>query len=243
MSAAPMQAIQPWLGVAIDEKVTAGVSIKAVLDNTPAQKAGLQAEDLIQAIDDSKVNNRQELMDVLRNKGVGHAVTVHFKRKGKDEKRNLKLEALPDATDLVKRQLLNKAAPAFSITTVLDNKVITEKDLIGKVTILEFWATWCPACRSAIPRLNEWTVQHKNVQIIGITDEDADLVKRFLRNEKINYTIALDREGKIQTSYQMGSIPAFILIDQKGYVREVTIGAGEYLNQLIRKAEQLTGKL
>ena len=240
--AAPMQQIQPWLGVAVDEKVKDGVMIKVVLEQTPAEKAGLLGGDLITAVDEVKVKNRNELMEVLRSKGVGHSVTVLFKRQGKEEKKILKLEALPDSLDLLRRQLLDKPALAFELVDVADKKAIKNQDLLGKVIILEFWATWCPACRSAIPQLNRWAKKHKNISIIGVSDEPEETIKNFLKSEKVHYTMAMDTQGKIQSDYQISSIPAFILIDQKGVIRDLTLGAGDYLETLIQKAELLAAK-
>jgi thiol-disulfide isomerase/thioredoxin len=240
LNAAPLQQAQPWLGVAIDEKGKGGLLIKSVLNKTPAEKAGLQSGDMITAIDASPVRSRDELMGILRSKGVGNSVTVHFNRQGKAEKKTLKLEALPDRVEMMTRQVLDKPLPPFKVVTVSDRKALTNANLSGKVTILEFWATWCPACRAAIPRINQWAPAHAKVQVIGITDENEELVKEFLKTEKMNYTIAIDAEQNLQTALQVGSIPTFLLVDSKGVVRDIALGAGDYLEALLKKAENLS---
>lgn len=240
LSAAPLQQAQPWLGVAIDEKGKGGVLIKSVLSKTPAEKAGLQSGDLITAIDATSVQSREDLMAALRSKGVGNSVTVHFTRQGKVEKKTLKLEALPDRVELMHKQVMDKALPPFKVVTISDRKTISNANLMGKVSIVEFWATWCPACRAAIPRINEWTKSHPNVQIIGITDETEELVKEFLKKEKMNYTVAIDADQSLQTALQVGSIPTFLLVDAKGVVRDIALGAGDYLETLLKKAERMS---
>jgi thiol-disulfide isomerase/thioredoxin len=242
LSAAPLQEMQPWLGVAIDEKGVGGILIKTVISNTPAEKAGLQSGDILTAIDTTAVKNRDELMSILRSKGVGNTVTVHFTRQGQVAKKSLKLEALPDRLELMQKQVLDKPLPAFSAMNLADRKAITQQNLLGKVTILEFWATWCPACRSAIPRLNQWAKTQKNIQIIAVTDEKEELVREFLKTEKIDYTVAIDSQQKLQTELQVGSIPTFLLIDSKGVVRDLSLGAGDYLEALIKKAEKLDAR-
>lgn len=236
--AAQMQEAQPWLGVAIEENPK-GVLIKAVLENTPAQRAGLHEGDLILKIDQSPVHKRDELLAILRGKGVGNSVTVHFQRQGKQLEEKLKLEALPDSLELVRRQLLNKEAPAFDLVSLVDKTPIKSSDFKNQVLILEFWATWCPACRSAIPRLNEWAKAHKNIRVIGVSDEEESVLKAFTQKEVLSYTIARDPTNKIQSKYQTGSIPAFILIDSKGKVVDVALGAGSYLEELLQHAEKL----
>lgn len=239
LSAAPLQQLQPWLGVAIDENSKGGILVKTVINDTPAAKAGLQAGDLITAVDSTPVKKREELLAVLRSKGVGNQVTVHFSRQGKAEKKTLKLEALPDRVELMRKQVMDKPLPAFSVMNLADRKTITHESLKGKVTILEFWATWCPACRAAIPRLNQWAKTHKNIQIIGITDEKENVVKEFLKKETITYTLAVDTEQQLQAALQIGSIPTFLLVDSQGVVRDIALGAGDYLEALIKKAERL----
>jgi thiol-disulfide isomerase/thioredoxin len=240
LKAAPLQQTQPWLGVAIDEKGQGGILIKSVINETPAEKAGLQTGDLITAIDTTPVKSRDELLTLLRGKGVGNSVTVHFTRQGKSEKKILRLEALPDRVELMQKQVLNKPLPPFKIVNVADRKTLTNNDLMGKVSILEFWATWCPACRAAIPRVNQWAAAHRNIPVIGITDEKEELVKEFLKKEKMDYTIATDAEQSLQTSLQIGSIPTFLLVDAKGVVREIALGGGAYLDALLKKAEKLS---
>src|SRR5262245_37427861 len=60
--------------------------------------------------------------------------------------------------------------------------------LQGKVVVLEFWATWCGPCITAIPHLNELAdaFKDKPVQFIAITDEDEKVVAPFLKRKPIH---------------------------------------------------------
>lgn len=240
LSAAPVQQVQPWLGIEVDPSIPEGVKAKRVIKGTPAERAGLTDGDMITAIDSEKVKTRDELMAVLRAKGVGTKVTVHFLRKEKEEKRELKLEIVPDMLDLAKAQLLGKPAPAFSLKAVSDGKPIKSTDLKGKVYILEFWATWCPACRAAAPYISKWSDAHKGIPVIGISDEEPEAIARFVKQENLHYSFVSDPEGKTQGDYAMGSIPAFILIDRKGIVKDISVGVGEYLDTFLKEAERLS---
>ncbi|MBC7659370.1 MAG: redoxin family protein [Chitinophagaceae bacterium] len=235
------QQVQPWLGVEVDVSISGGVGVKRVISGTPADRAGFLPGDLITAIDKEKIKSRDELMAVLRDKGVGSKVAVHLTRKGKSETKELKLEMVPNLLDLAKAQLLNKPAPAFELTELGSGgkRTIKNADMKGKVFILEFWATWCPACRAASPFINEWSKAHKDIPVIGISDEEDALVSAFVAHEKISYTQTLDHEGKVQGAFGMGSIPAFILIDRSGQVNDLTVGVGEYLETLLNKADAL----
>lgn len=237
---AEVSQVQPWLGVEIDAKVLKeGILVKRVIPGAPAERAGFQGGDVLKAIDKEKFNSRDALMAILRNKGVGTSVKVHFTRGKKEEVRDLKLEILPDMLDVAKANLLKKPAPAFALVNVETKKPVKNSDFAGKPYILEFWATWCPACRAAGPMVNQWAKAHPGIPVIGISDESPDTIQAFVKREGFSYLQTQDAEGKTQGAYAMGSIPAFILVDKKGEVVDLTVGAGDYLVEILKKAESL----
>ena len=86
------------------------------------------------------------------------------------------------------------AIPELTMTT-LDGKTITNKDLAGKVTIFNFWATWCAPCRAEIPDLVKLQEQYKDhLVIIGVLSEDdpGRDVSQFAADYKMNYPIVLE---------------------------------------------------
>jgi thiol-disulfide isomerase/thioredoxin len=66
----------------------------------------------------------------------------------------------------------------------------------GKVHVIEFWATWCPPCRAAIPHLSKLQQQHKDVIFIGVSayEHNQKEVKPFVERmgERMDYRVALD---------------------------------------------------
>src|SRR5262245_21924541 len=66
----------------------------------------------------------------------------------------------------------------------------------GKVYVIEFWATWCPPCRAAIPHLTKLQQQHKDVIFIGVSayEHNQKEVKPFVESmgDKMDYRVALD---------------------------------------------------
>ena len=63
-----------------------------------------------------------------------------------------------------------KAAPLEGLTYIKGDPIVFEA---GKVYVVEFWATWCPPCRTSIPHLTEVQKQFKDkgVTVIGISNE------------------------------------------------------------------------
>ena len=63
--------------------------------------------------------------------------------------------------------------------------------LKGTPVVLEFWATWRPPCREQIPHLNRMAETYKNARFISITDEEPDLIQRFLKEFPISGWIGI----------------------------------------------------
>lgn len=95
----------------------------------------------------------------------------------------------------------------------------------GSVTVIEFWATWCPPCLMSIPHLSEMQDQFKSkgVTFVGVTTESQSTVEKFLKNgfdSKMRYAVAIDDGEKTNNAWmaaaaQNGIPCAFIVKDGK----------------------------
>jgi thiol-disulfide isomerase/thioredoxin len=90
----------------------------------------------------------------------------------------------------------------------------------GQPMILEFWATWCPPCRTSIPHLNEVYKKYKDkgLVVIGVTDEDNQTVRRFEKQVPMEYFPATDRNGKLNKEFGIQGIPHAMLVDKSGKI-------------------------
>lgn len=94
----------------------------------------------------------------------------------------------------------------------------------GSVYVVEFWATWCPPCRTSIPHLTELQHQFKDkgVTIIGISNETADKVKPFVdeKAETMEYTVAIDPDQQVSKGYMQAfgvrGIPHAFIVGKDG---------------------------
>ena len=111
-------------------------------------------------------------------------------------------------------------APEFTFTS-LQGSAMRLSELRGKVVIVEFWATWCPPCREAIPELNKVSekFRDKNVQLLGISvDKGGDAlvsVSAFVKEHAVVYPVMVDN---VNVAYGVSGIPALFIIDKEGKV-------------------------
>jgi thiol-disulfide isomerase/thioredoxin len=101
-------------------------------------------------------------------------------------------------------------------------------DYKGKVVLVNFWATWCPPCRTEIPELVRWQREYRNrgLQVIGITypPQTVSEVRRFARKAAVNYPVALGTKATKLLFTPSETLPMTVVIDSKGNVREVIEG-------------------
>lgn len=117
-------------------------------------------------------------------------------------------------------------APEFALNS-LDGQEVSLSDLLGKVVVLNFWATWCDPCRAEMPDL-ERTYQaykDKNVELVGISvDTDTQLVDSFVKEVGVTYTILLDPSNRVASDYAIRAIPTTYIVDEKGMIVGSQIG-------------------
>jgi peroxiredoxin len=89
----------------------------------------------------------------------------------------------------------------------------------GKPVLIIFSTTWCPTCRSEIPRykkIHEAYAARGLVVITIDTQEPLDKVSRFADRHQLPYRVLLDDKGLVAQAYQIVGVPTMILIDQNG---------------------------
>jgi thiol-disulfide isomerase/thioredoxin len=110
----------------------------------------------------------------------------------------------------------------------------------GVVTVVDFWATWCGPCVKAIPELAALhrELGSQGVRVVGISDERAEIVRKFLGRHDVPYVIGLDRAGRTRARYEVVALPTVFVVGRDGRVVDVVSGAGNGPAERIREAVQ-----
>ena len=125
--------------------------------------------------------------------------------------------------------------------TSLAGSSLSPEDYRGRVTLIDFWATWCPPCRAELPNvINIYNTEHaKGFDIIGVSlDQDRASVLDFIREQGMPWEQYFDGQGwqnQLAVKYSVNSIPMTYLLDTHGIIIGKDL-RGEELENAVAKA-------
>ena len=121
-------------------------------------------------------------------------------------------------------------APDFTVVDA-DGTEVKLSDYVGKPVVLNFWASWCPPCKSEMPDFNEaWEEQGNEIHflMVNMTDgsrETVDTAKAYVEEQSFSFPVFFDTQSEAAIAYGAYSLPTTYFIDAEGYVVARAIGA------------------
>ena len=97
----------------------------------------------------------------------------------------------------------------------------------GKVTLLDFWATWCGPCRHALPGLKQIQSVYGSdqLEIISVSeDDDEGAWHEFVAQNQMTWTQRLDTNHQMMRQYGASALPTYVLIGKDGAVVNQYVG-------------------
>jgi thiol-disulfide isomerase/thioredoxin len=116
----------------------------------------------------------------------------------------------------------------------------------GRVTLIDFWATWCGPCRHALPGLKQLQSIYGSDQIDVISvseDEDEDQWRSFVANNGMNWTQKRDEGHQMMHEYGATALPTYVLIGKDGHVVKQWVGDAEDQTLVDRMGDDLKSSL
>lgn len=101
----------------------------------------------------------------------------------------------------------------------------------GKVLLIDFWATWCPPCRRAMPFFNDLRSElgTRGFEVLAVNvDEDSDEARRFLQRYPVDYPVLMDPQGQCPAAFGVQAMPSTYLVDRDGRIRSIQLGFHEH---------------
>lgn len=142
--------------------------------------------------------------------------------------------------------LINKPAPAFELARLQEpDKVFARKDMLGKVWLLNVWASWCVSCREEHPVLLE-LAKSNTVPVYGLNYKDKrNDALAWLKQFGDPYILSIsDSDGRVGIDYGVYGVPETFVIDKSGTIRYKQIGPvtpkalNEKILPLVRQLQQ-----
>ena len=125
-------------------------------------------------------------------------------------------------------QFVRDPVPVAELRMVdLDGRAMSTRDWHGKVTLVNFWATWCGPCREEIPfliRLAERYPDH--LQVIGVSEDEGspEKVHDFARQYGINYPIVMSTPEIKRQFPGVFALPTSFVLDPDGQIVQTHVG-------------------
>lgn len=129
--------------------------------------------------------------------------------------------------------------PELDLVEYPKNNTIKLSSLKHKVTLLNFWASWCEACMVEIPSILKLRESYQDrgfgVVFLNVDQNPQAVLPKILADLKINFPIYTDTEGTISEIFDVHAIPLTVIFDQNQKILWIESGEKDWNSKEIRK--------
>jgi thiol-disulfide isomerase/thioredoxin len=214
-----------WLGVELAAG-EGGVLAKRVVRSSPADKAGLKGGDLLLAIGAKTLAAVRDVTRAVAVAAPGDKLAFKLRRGKTDLAIAVTLGEYPGEEAVLKLDKVGTFAPAFKGGVAANGNVTDVKSLKGRVALIDFWASWCGACREATPAMNDLHDRFgaQGLTIVGLTEDPQAAALKAIGKLGIKYAVLAETASDTVGDYGVRSLPTFFVLDKKGVIREALVG-------------------
>lgn len=122
---------------------------------------------------------------------------------------------------------VGQRAPKFSLSAVDGSGKVDLSSYKGKVVYLDFWASWCPPCRKAMPEIEKLRKSYSPDEFVVVAvnvDSSLKKAQKVLAKTPVGYVSGSDPQGLLPKRYEVKTMPTSYLLDRNGVVRYVHEG-------------------
>lgn len=126
----------------------------------------------------------------------------------------------------------------------MDGKTVDSATFIGKKPVmLIFWASWCPNCKSEVPKVNALVKKYSSqgMGFIGINvgyNDSEGRARRFMDKTGISYPVVFDKKGLIPRQYGVQGVPTVLVANKQGVVIYKDYGVPKFTEEDFKQLNQ-----
>ncbi|MDR1759269.1 MAG: redoxin domain-containing protein [Fibrobacter sp.] len=210
----------PWLGFSFKKSTYENhlaLEIQGVHPLSGGIQAGIQPGDKIIGVGDGPLTDMAVIQNAVAKAKTGEKLTLEILRNGKKTKLSVILTERPDDVSELTGSLIGNKAKALGENFYANRQKVLQKP---KLTLLDFWATWCLPCRKTSPILARLYQKYaaKGFEIIGISTESEKELAAFEKGHAHPYPMYRDGTQTLWRHYGISAVPTLLLLDSKGYI-------------------------
>jgi peroxiredoxin len=217
-----------WLGVGMEKpKALGGVVVTRVIRGSPAAAKGVRPNDRIVKVDGKLVTEPSDVSGAVAAKGAGKSVVLELVRDAQPLSVTVDLAARPSPEQVFRMDMVGrKLASLPPLALAAGPGPVAYPALDGRVVLVDLFATWCGACLQLGPYYQAMHAKYaaQGLTVLGISDESASTLAGWAKQNGVTYSIASDTTSSAYAMFSAPAIPASLVVDKHGIIRDVELG-------------------